>query len=141
MLGELKELQTIEVPGHSEFGRLSVVEFSRDLPFDVKRVYYIYGMKSGEIRGRHAHKKLCQFLICVSGSIKIALDDGKSKRDIILNNPAQGLVVPPGCWRTMEWLGDSVLLVLASENYDESDYIRNYGSFIDWVQNKHEREA
>jgi dTDP-4-dehydrorhamnose 3,5-epimerase-like enzyme len=138
----LISLQTIKVAGHPELGGLSVVEAARDLPFDVKRVYYSYGVSSGQFRGGHAHKKLRQFLICAFGSIKITLDDGSAKREFLLDDPSRGLIVPPGCWRTMEWLeGGSVLLVLASESYDEGDYIRDYDHFINWVRNKNGRAA
>jgi dTDP-4-dehydrorhamnose 3,5-epimerase-like enzyme len=133
----MKCLQTIKDPRRPELGGVAVVEFARDVPFEVRRVYYIYGVKLGEIRGYHAHKELSQLLVCVVGAIKVDLDDGRDKREYVLDDPSCGLFVGPSLWRTMEWLrDDSVLLVLASMNYDERDYIRDYDSFLSWTQGK-----
>lgn len=114
-------------------GALCVAEAdSESVPFAINRVYYIYGVQSGVQRGGHAHKTLKQVLICVYGKIEITLDDGKGRVETtLLDNPHSGLLVGPGMWRTMKWLQDgSVLLVLASEHYNEADYIRNYDEFI-----------
>lgn len=123
-------------PGRSDSdGAICVAEgMSSVLPFEIKRVYYSYGVKEGILRGFHAHKKLQQLLICVYGSIEVTLDDGRGMiESIILDNPANGLYVGPSTWRTIKWLkGNSVLLVLASEHYDESDYIRDYNNFLAW---------
>lgn len=117
-------------------GSLCVAESqSSEVPFEIKRVYYIYDVHSGVTRGFHAHKTLQQVLICVHGKIRITLDDGKNvQNSYILDSPSSVLYVGPNLWRTMEWIeSGSVLLVLASEHYDEADYIRNYESFIDWA--------
>ncbi len=116
-------------------GGLCFFEANRDIPFAFKRVYYTYGVKEGIIRGHHAHKALEQLLICVYGAIEVMCDNGEKKEYTILDDPAKGLYVGPGIWRTMKWLkDDSVLLVLASEYYDESDYIRDYNEFIKLVE-------
>ena len=116
-------------------GSLCVAEAaSESVPFDINRVYYIYGVQRGVQRGAHAHKTLKQVLICVHGRIEISLDDGRGNvQTTVLNEPSDGLYVGPGMWRTMKWLqDDSVLLVLASEHYNEADYIRDYDKFIEY---------
>jgi len=116
-------------------GTLVFFEAYKDIPFAFKRVYYTYGVKEGIIRGHHAHKALEQLLICVYGAIEIMCDNGEKKEYTVLDDPAKGLYVGTGIWRTMKWLKDeSVLLVLASEYYDESDYIRDYDEFIRLVK-------
>ena len=117
-------------------GTLCVAEScTPEIPFEIKRVYYTCDVKSGITRGHHAHRKLEQILICPHGKIEITLDYGNNYTEsVILDDPAKGLYVGPSTWRTMEWLqDDSVLLVLASEHYDENDYIRNYDDFIKWI--------
>ena len=114
-------------------GNLSVVEKNKTVPFDLKRVYYLYDVPGGESRGGHAHKDLKQLIIAVSGSFTITLDDGNIKRTFLLNRPYQGLFIVPGIWRTLdEFSSGSVCMVLASEKYDESDYIRDYQEFLDY---------
>jgi dTDP-4-dehydrorhamnose 3,5-epimerase-like enzyme len=128
------DIRAIKVPGEYD-GVISVLESSRDSLFDIKRVYYTYGARRGEVRGHHAHKTLSQLLICVYGSIIIRLDDGTQKNETLLCNPSEGLFVKPGVWHTMEWKeADSILLVLASADYDSNDYIRSYDAFIEWVE-------
>ena len=115
-------------------GSLTVLEECEDIPFNVKRVYYMYNTRHEEIRGCHAHKKLEQILICVHGSCKIRLDDGLETRIIELSNPAEGGYVANNVWREMfDFSQDAVLLVLASEVYDEKDYIRDYDAFLKYV--------
>ena len=111
-------------------GSLSVVE--KDIiPFDIKRVYYLYDIPSTSIRGGHAHKKLYQLLIPLSGSFDVILNDGKQKKTFTLNKPNKGLLIVPGIWRELEnFSSGAVCLVLASEVYDEADYIRDYNSFL-----------
>jgi len=107
--------------------------FVQDTSFDFKfvRAYFIYDVPTSFERGHHAHKALEQLLICVYGAIEIMCDDGEKKEYTVLDDPSRGLYVGKGIWRTMKWLkDDSVLLVLASEYYDESDYIRDYNEFI-----------
>lgn len=112
-------------------GNLSVVENNVDVPFDVKRCYYLYDVPGGEERGSHAHKNLYQLIIAVSGAFTVTLDDGKNKKSYTLNRPYQGLYVVPGIWRDLNnFSSGSVCLVLASEKYDADDYIRDYDEFI-----------
>jgi len=112
-------------------GNISVVENKKTIPFDVKRVYYLYDVPGGESRGSHAHKKLNQLIIAASGSFSVTLNDGNVKRTFILNRPYQGLYVVPGIWRELDdFSSGSVCMVLASSKYDASDYIRDYDEFI-----------
>lgn len=117
---------------HSERkGNLSVVENGVTLPFDVKRVYYLYDVPGGESRGAHAHKELEQLIVAASGSFKVTLDDGKVKRTFFLNRPYQGLYVKPGMWRELEdFSSGAICMVLASEVYQAEDYIRDYQAFL-----------
>lgn len=113
-------------------GNLSVVENGVTLPFDVKRVYYLYDVPGGESRGAHAHRALSQLIVAASGSFSVTLDDGKVKRTFLLNRPYQGLLVVPGIWRDLnDFSSGAVCMVLASEKYDKSDYIRDYDEFLD----------
>ncbi len=112
-------------------GNLSVVENGQTLPFDVKRVYYLYDVPGGENRGSHAHKELSQLIIAASGSFTVTLDDGKCKRSFFLNRPYQGLYVKPGMWRDLEdFSSGAVCMVLASDVYLKEDYIRDYNEFF-----------
>ena len=114
-------------------GNLSVVENGQTLPFDVKRVYYLYDVPGGENRGSHAHKELSQLIIAASGSFTVTLDDGKCKRSFFLNRPYQGLYVKPGMWRDLEdFSSGAVCMVLASDVYLKEDYIRDYQEFLDF---------
>ena len=124
-------------PHGDERGQLIALEEFKDIPFRVKRVYYIYDTKQAVRRGYHAHKKLEQILICVSGSCKIMLDNGEERTDVLLDKPYEGLYISNDMWREMyDFSADAVLLVLASELYDESDYIRNYDEFLAFVKSK-----
>lgn len=115
---------------HHVKGNITVVENSKTIPFDVKRIYYLYDVPGGEARGGHAHKALYQLIIAASGSFNVTLDDGHVKRTVTLNRPYQGLYVVPGIWRELDnFSSGSVCLVLASEEYDEADYIRTYEEF------------
>lgn len=112
-------------------GRIAVGSLAAFCPFVPKRFYVIHGMAKGERRGQHAHKCLWQAMIAMSGGVEIVLDSGVAKRAVTLDHPAQCLIVPPGLWRDITSLHDgAVLFVLASEEYDESDYIRDYESFL-----------
>ncbi len=117
---------------HSERkGNLTVFENGITLPFDVKRVYYLYDIPGGENRGSHAHKELEQLIIAASGSFKVTLDDGLNKCSFFLNRPHQGLYVRPGLWRDLEdFSSGAVCMVLASEKYIAEDYIRDYKDFL-----------
>lgn len=114
-------------------GNLTVVENGKTLPFDVKRVYYIYDVPGGENRGAHAHRDLSQFIIAASGSFTVTLDDGDCKRSFFLNRPYQGLYVKPGLWRDLvDFSSGAVAMVLASDVYKKEDYIRDYNEFVEF---------
>lgn len=125
MLTKLIDIPKIEDPR----GNLSFIE--KDcIPFSIKRVYYLYDVPSGVFRGGHAHKEQVEFLIALSGSFEVTLDDGNGKQSIMLNMPNKGLLVPTGIWRELEnFSSGSVCLVVASGEFDESDYIRDYNTF------------
>lgn len=114
-------------------GNISVVENGITVPFDVKRVYYLYDVPGGESRGSHAHKELSQLIIAASGSFRVTLDDGNVKRSFTLNRPYQGLYVKPGIWRDLDdFSSGAVCMVLASEVYQPEDYIREYDKFLEF---------
>lgn len=124
-------------PHGDDRGQLVALEERKDIPFDIKRIYYIYDTLAGVRRGFHAHKNLQQILICVHGSCKIHLDNGFETEEVLLDKPTEGLYISNNMWREMyDFSPDAVLLVLASEHYDESDYIRNYDTFLKMVHNK-----
>ncbi|MDY6368127.1 MAG: FdtA/QdtA family cupin domain-containing protein [Clostridia bacterium] len=124
-------------PNGDERGQLIALEQLKNIPFEIKRVYYIYDTKEGVRRGFHAHKCLEQILVCVSGSCKIHLDDGSDTAEVELNSPEDGLYIANNVWREMyDFSPDAVLLVLASELYNEKDYVRNYQDFIKLVKEK-----
>lgn len=127
-----KLVQTLNFPVlGDDRGSLIALEPFSEVPFDIKRVYYIFGTKEGVARGFHAHRDLQQNLIAVSGSCKILLDDGVQKEEVLLDSPETGLIVDKLVWHEMyEFSEDCVLLVLASDLYDESDYIRDYKEFL-----------
>lgn len=112
-------------------GDISVVENSITIPFDTKRIYYLYDVPGGVDRGGHAHKELQQLIVAASGCFTVELDDGIVKRSVTLNRPYQGLYIVPGIWRVLkDFSSGSVCLVLASKKYDPLDYIRDYDEFI-----------
>lgn len=112
-------------------GELVSLEANKDIPFDVKRVYYIFGTHPEAVRGLHAHRELKQVAIAMHGSCRFILDDGTTRENVMLNKPEQGLLIDSCLWREMhEFSSDCVLVVLASEHYDESDYIRDYEEFV-----------
>ena len=115
-------------------GYLSVIEGGIDIPFEIKRIYYLY-MVPEAARGAHAHKELQQLLVATSGSVDITLDDGKEKKTFHLDRPWKGLLVVPGLWRDLDnFSGGTVLMCLASEHYDEGDYIREYDEFLKYKE-------
>ena len=118
-------------------GNLTALEYNKELPFVVRRVYYIYNVKDKIRRGFHAHKKLNQVLIAIAGSCKILVDDGTKKEVVVLDSPDKGLFVGEDIWREMYDFSDNAVLVsLASEEYNESDYIRDYNEFIKYIGEK-----
>ncbi|KEK27752.1 sugar 3,4-ketoisomerase [Shewanella xiamenensis] len=113
-------------------GALVALEANRHIPFEIKRVYYIYGTAQGVARGFHAHKELKQVAICLKGSCRFVMDDGKDKQQVILATPDKGLLIEPMQWHEMyDFSEDCLLMVLADQVYDESDYIREYSKFIE----------
>jgi dTDP-4-dehydrorhamnose 3,5-epimerase-like enzyme len=117
-------------------GNLSFIEENNQITFPIKRVYYLYDVPSGATRGGHAHKTLNEIIIALSGSFDVVLDDGLEKKMFFLNRPHYGLYIPPGTWREIEnFSSNSVALALASEFYDEKDYIRDYEVFKKMVIN------
>ena len=111
-------------------GYLSVIEGGTDIPFEIKRIYYLY-MVPEAARGAHAHKELQQLMIATSGSVHVTLDDGTEKKTFVLDKPWKGLLVAPGMWRDLDnFAGGTVCMVLASEKYETEDYIRDYNEFL-----------
>ena len=132
-----KGVQIISIPKIEERrGNLSVIE-NDIIPFDIKRVYYLYDVPTGSERGGHAHKDLQQFLVALSGSFDVVLNDGKEQQIITLNKPYEGLLINSGIWRELQnFSSGSICLVIASEVYIEEDYIRNFEEFIDYSNHK-----
>lgn len=128
----MHDIRIISIPKiEDKRGNISVIE-KEVLPFSIKRVYYLYDIPSDAYRGGHAHKKLQQFLIAVSGSFDVILDNGKEKTTLTLNKPYKGLLIPRGVWRELDnFSSGAVCLVLASDVFDEDDYIRDYQEFLD----------
>jgi len=125
-------VQWVEFPPlGDDRGSLVALEGNKSVPFDIKRVYYIFDTQPGVARGLHAHKALKQVAVCVSGKCRMLLDNGKERAEVWLDSPTKGLVIEGMVWREMhDFSPDCVLLVLASEHYEEKDYIRNYDNFI-----------
>jgi len=133
---ETIDIKTVE-HDKIEYGKLSFFEAERDIPFDIKRVYFIYETNEGIDRGEHAHKLNHQVLFCPFGKIEIILNDGKCEETVLLDSPSKGLVLYPGLWRRMHWVSkDSVLCVAASEYYNPEEYIRDYEEFLNYVGGK-----
>ena len=130
MINTIKNCQTIHLPKiHDHRGNLSVIE-NDTIPFDFKRVYYLYDVPSGSERGGHAHKNVVEFLIPLSGSFDVVLNDGSNEVTFSLNKPNVGLLIVPGIWRELKnFSSGSICLVLASETFDEDDYIRDFDAF------------
>lgn len=123
------ELPVIE----NEAGNITPMRNNEQLPFDIKRVFYLYDIPGGKDRGAHAHKECHQFLIAASGSFEVVLDDGVNKRTVVLNRPYFGLHIPPGIWAAEQGFSSgSICLVLASHKYDESDYLRDYSAYLNF---------
>jgi dTDP-4-dehydrorhamnose 3,5-epimerase-like enzyme len=128
----VNKCKIIELPKISDpRGNLSFIEGGQHIPFDIKRVYYLYDVPGGSDRGSHAHKNLHQFIVAMSGSFDVVLDDGKEKKRFHLNRSHYGLYVCPMMWRDLDnFSSGAVCMVLASEHYDEADYIRDYDQFV-----------
>lgn len=118
-----------------EAGKLGVVEGKKPVPFQLKRIYFIYDVPTSAERGAHAHKELSQFFIALNGSFTLTLDSGNVKEQVKLSTPSEGVLIGPGLWRELSDFSEgAVCLVLASHEYSEEDYIRNYEEFEAWVQ-------
>jgi len=130
------EPQLIDIPiAHDQRGNLSVVEGGQLIPFDIKRLYYLYDVPGGATRGGHAHRNLRQLIIAASGSFDVILDNGKTRQKFSLNRSYRGLYIPVMTWREIEnFSSGAVCMVLASEHYDESDYIYEYQDFLKEVK-------
>jgi len=116
---------------HNRAGNITIVEGQKNIPFDIKRIYYLYDIPGGEDRGAHAHKELKQLIVAAGGAFNVMLDDGLNKKVVTLNRPDYGLLIVPGIWRElMEFSSGAVCLVLASDLYLETDYIKEYEQFI-----------
>jgi hypothetical protein len=128
----VSDCSLIELPKiENRSGNLTSIQNSIEIPFDIKRIFYLYDIPGGKDRGAHAHLECHQFLIAGSGSFDVLLDDGKSKKLVTLNQPYKGLHIPPGIWASeINFSSGSICLVLASHKYDEKDYIREYGEFL-----------
>lgn len=122
-------------------GHLTAIESMEDVPFQIKRIYYITRVPENTIRGFHAHKELEQILICLNGTVKVNVSDPYNKQSFVLSNPAQGLYIGPGLWREMyDFSPAAVLLVLASEHYSEEDYIRDYKEYTEYAYSLSKQE-
>ncbi|NJE54441.1 FdtA/QdtA family cupin domain-containing protein [Thermococcus sp. 21S9] len=130
-MSRLDLCRIIEFPiVHDYRGNLTFIEQMRHVPFEIKRIYYLYDVPTGAIRGGHAHIALEQVIISMSGSFRVIIHDGYSQKDFFLNRPHYGLYIPPGMWRELvDFSSNAVALVLASEFYNESDYIRDFEEF------------
>ncbi len=128
----IEKCQLIELPKIQDHrGNLTFIESNRHIPFDIKRVYYLYDVPGGAARAAHGHKKLHQLMVSMSGSFDITLDDGFNKKTFHLNRSYLGLYIPPMIWRDLDnFSSGAVCMVLASEFYDEADYFRTYDNFI-----------
>lgn len=129
-------IKILDIETHSDTrGSLAVVESMKNIPFDIKRVYYLFSNQENAIRGKHAHKNLKQVYIAVSGTCTITFDDGIKKTEIILNNPKQGLLIDEVVWRELSnFSKDCVLLVLADNLFTKDDYICDYSEFLDYIR-------
>jgi len=118
-----------------ERGSLVALESNKDIPFDIKRIYYIFGTQKDVARGFHAHKELKQVAVCISGRCKFIMDDGSKKQDVVMESPTQAILIDKMQWHEMhDFSEDCVLMVIASHHYDESDYIRDYNQFLSLIQ-------
>ena len=121
---------------HNRAGNITIIEGENNIPFPIRRIYYLYDIPGGESRGGHAHKELHQLIVAASGSFDVLLDDGQNKKIVKLNRPNYGLLVVPGIWRELfEFSSGAICMVLASHKYDEKDYLREYLEFQNFKNN------
>lgn len=137
---KVKNSEVINLKFFKDFpdGDLFIAEAKRNIPFAIKRIYFINNLSNERaVRGQHAHKKLNQIILCINGSFKLTLDDGHRKQTIMLSDPSMGVILGPMLWHTMtDFSKDCVILVLAGGYFDERDYIRDYGRFLDYIKDK-----
>lgn len=129
------EIRLIDLPKITDpRGNLTVAEGCGEMPFDIKRAYWVYDVPAGESRGGHAHKRLRQLVIALSGSFTVTLDNGSERKTVLLNHPWQGLLIDTDIWRTLDdFSSGAVCLVLASEHFEEDDYIYDYDEFLKYI--------
>jgi len=128
------DCEIVELPKiHNESGNITALENNNNIPFDVKRIYYLYDVPMGSERGGHGHYELQQYIVAASGSFTFVLDDGINKKEFFLNDPSKALHIKSGIWREIKnFSSGSICLVLASHEYSESDYIRDYNEFLEY---------
>ncbi|KAF2513528.1 sugar 3,4-ketoisomerase [Flavobacterium foetidum] len=118
---------------HSDAGNITVLENNKNVPFDIKRIYYLYDVPMGSERGGHGHYELEQFIVAASGSFTFVLDDGENQKEVFLNDPSKALYIKPGIWREIKnFSSGSICMVLASQIYSEKDYLRDYKEFLNF---------
>ena len=129
---KISDCALIDLPKiQNRAGNITAIENNLDIPFEVKRIFYLYDIPGGESRGAHAHKQCKQFLVAASGSFEVQLDDGIEKKTVMLNQPYKGLYVPPGIWASeINFSSGAICLVMTSDKFDEDDYIRDYKDFL-----------
>ena len=129
---KISDCALIDLPKiQNRSGNITAIENNLDIPFEVKRIFYLYDIPGGESRGAHAHKQCQQFLVAASGSFEVQLDDGIEKKTVMLNQPYKGLYVPPGIWASeINFSSGAICLVMTSDKFDENDYIRDYQDFL-----------
>jgi len=134
----ISDCKLIDFPRvRSRSGNITPVENNREIPFDIKRVFYLYDIPAGESRGAHSHIDCHQLLVAASGSFDVKIDDGNEQRNVQLNQPFKGLHIPPGIWASeINFSSGAICLVLASHYYDEKDYIRNYDDFLNFREGR-----
>lgn len=137
MVYNIEDCGLVELPiVHTENGNITVLENNINIPFDIKRIYYLYDVPMGAERGGHAHYDLQQYVVAASGSFSFILDDGTNKKEVFLNHPNKALHIKPGIWREMKGFSSgSICLVMASMEYTENDYIRDYQDFLNYRNN------
>lgn len=126
----------LELPRiNNRAGNITAIQNQNEIPFDVKRIFYLYDIPGGVSRGAHAHKECHQLLVAAAGSFEVQLDDGRVKKTIMLNQPYKGLHIPPGIWASeVNFCSGAICLVLASHKYDENDYLRNYDEYLEYIK-------
>jgi len=135
---QVEDCKLVSLPKiHNRAGNITALENQKNIPFDVKRIYYLYDVPSNEGRGGHAHYELKQYLVAATGSFDVALNDGKNTKIITLNKPDMALLIVPGLWRELQnFSGGAICLVLASHEFDEKDYIRDFNNYREWKLSK-----